>query len=262
MENSWKGNFHAGSEMFFPIRMLCEKLPEEDWPSCEALSRLASPIRNCNGLPVRFVESDGGPYEQRIYLDGGVQTRAKSWHDLFNALVWMSFPVAKSLLNQIHFREAAKQSNGARGRMRDIATLFDESGVIVASSDEALSGLLKTFEWKSIFLENRQKVSEEMRFFIFGHGLYEKALAPFTGLTGHGIVFPVEKSFFGLPVEAQLAQLDDRFENVYSEIQSTRDFSPIPLLGVPGWAKENENPCYYDNESYFRSGRRIRNARD
>jgi len=33
------------------------------------------------------------------------------------------------------------------------------------------------------------------------------------------------------------------------------DLSPLPLLGVPGWAMDNEHAEYYDNTAYFRPGR-------
>jgi len=264
MESSRIRNFHLESELFFPIRALCERLTGRNWPSCEELNRLAGPLHNANGLPVQFVEDCGDPlgYEQRIYLRGEVETRANSWHDLFNALVWMTFPKAKSRLNLLHFEEICNQPDKRRSRMRDIATLFDESGVIIASSSETLSGMLQAFEWKRLFWENRAKVIDEMRCYIFGHGLYEKGISPFIGLTGHAILFPVDQSFFGWPIGKQLAHLDERFESQFSEIASTRDFSPLPLLGVPGWTAENENAAYYDNQSYFRRGRTFRNASD
>lgn len=241
-----------------PIRKYCVQLPESDWPSHELLNRLAVHVANSSGLPVRFVREGCEHYETRIHLEGEVHTRAASWHDLFNALVWMRFPKAKSCLNKLHFEEMKKE-DGKRGTMRDVATLFDESGVIVASSDPSLSDMLKRFEWKSLFLENREKVRDEMRFYLFGHGLYEKALSPYIGLTGHAVLFPVEKSFFSSPLDEQIEQLDSSFEGIFAQIATARELCPLPLLGVPGWAIENEDPAYYDNESYFRRGR-IRNG--
>ncbi len=243
--------------MFVPIRHFCMKL--RGWPSHESLSQLACHVRNSSGLPVRFVKDSCENYEKRIYLEGEVHTREASWHDLFNALVWMSFPKAKSFLNRLHVREMKKEEDGRRGKMRDIATLFDESGVIVASSNPSLSNMLKRFEWKSLFLDNRKKVMEEMRFYIFGHGLYEKALSPYVGLTGHAVLFHVEEAFFALPIDMQIERLDSSFEQIFSKIATPRDLCPLPLLGVPGWADGNEDPAYYDNESYFRRGR-IRNG--
>jgi hypothetical protein len=163
MEHSWKPDFHGGSEMFLPIRKFCDQLQGNGWPSHEALTRLACHARNCNGQPIRFTKSGSENYERRIYLEGEVETRESSWHDLFNALVWMRYPKAKSCLNVIHFDEMKKE-DGKRGTRRDIATLFDESGVIVASCDESLSDMLKRFEWKSLFIENREKVTNEMGF--------------------------------------------------------------------------------------------------
>ena len=254
MKNSW----NAGSEMFDPIRKYLELLPEEDWPGLEMLTHLASSCRNEQGNSISFVEHDGEAYEQRIHQSGEVQTRQQCWHDLFNDLVWMTYPGAKSRLNAAHVKAMSRENNG-RGSLRDIATLVDESGILVASCSDTLSGMLKGFEWKSLFVENRQRVAEEMRFYIFGHGLYEKALSPFVGLTGHALIFPVEKSFFGLPLDEQLQRLDAAFDSVFSGISSTRDLCPLPVLGVPGWSPDNEDPAYYDNERYFRRGR-IRDA--
>lgn len=41
----------------------------------------------------------------------------------------------------------------------------------------------------------------------------------------------------------------------YADVESARDLSPVPLLGVPGWSADNCNESYYDNTAYFRSGR-------
>ena len=43
-------------------------------------------------------------YDARIALERVVPTRARSWHDLLNALVWATFPRAKLAL---HARSAA-----------------------------------------------------------------------------------------------------------------------------------------------------------
>ena len=248
-------NILPESDFFLPLRELAGKLGQ--WPDCADLSMLASERSICNakGLPVSFVEDRGKDYEERIYLRGEVQTRSSSWHDLFNAFVWMSFPKAKAHLNAVHFHEMAIQAGKNRGEMRDIATLFDESGVIVASSDESLSNMLRNFEWKRLFWEHRESVRNGMRFYVFGHGLYEKGLAPFVGLTGHGLIFPVGHSFFGFPPEKQRFLLDESFATRYSKIRATRDFSPVPVLGYPGWTRENDLEAYYENERYFRRGR-------
>jgi len=42
-------------------------------------------------------------YEPRCYLKGEVPTRAHNWHDLFNALVWLTFPATKAVINARHY---------------------------------------------------------------------------------------------------------------------------------------------------------------
>ena len=42
--------------------------------------------------------------------------RADNWHDLFNVLVWCTFPRAKAALNACHVREmGARSQGGAEG---------------------------------------------------------------------------------------------------------------------------------------------------
>ncbi|EGD03465.1 hypothetical protein B1M_16340, partial [Burkholderia sp. TJI49] len=41
---------------------------------------------------------------------------------------------------------------------------------------------------------------------------------------------------------------------------TSRDFSPLPVLGVPGWWAANADPAFYADPAVFRSGRRTRAA--
>ena len=97
-----------------------------------------------------------------------------------------------------------------------------------------------------------------MGFYLIGHGLYEKALQPYVGMTGQGLLLEVEEKFFSRPQSQQLTQVDNllaEYLAVPAHCRSTRDLSPVPLLGVPGWAADNDSAAYYDNVAYFRSGR-------
>ena len=47
-----------------------------------------------------------------------------------------------------------------------------------------------------------------MRFYLFGHALYEKALRPFTGITGRGIVLRTGPELLAAPLAEQLAAID------------------------------------------------------
>ena len=78
-------------------------------------------------------------------------------------------------------------------------------------------------------------------------------------MTGQGLLLSVEQDFFGWPESRQLAHLDQHLANHLADpenCRSTRELSPVPLLGVPGWSADNEDAAYYDNTAYFRSGRR------
>jgi len=227
-----------------------------------------SPVSTQSGKPIRFVEQAPGKlafeaqHEPRCFLTGEVQTRENNLHDFFNALVWLTFPQSKAAINARHFRaltDANSTLQTQRGNVRDMATLFDESGVIVASADENLSSLLRDFGWKELFWSHREDVAAKMGFYIFGHGLHEKAITPYVGMTGQGLVLQVEADFFDWPMPRRMRHVDECVANYLNEpshCQSTRELTPVPLLGIPGWSSDNEREEYYDNREYFRSGRR------
>jgi len=78
-------------------------------------------------------------------------------------------------------------------------------------------------------------------------------------MTAQGLLLAVEPEFFSWPLVQQLAHLDGLLADylaVPEHCRSTRDLSPVPLLGVPGWAADNDSAAYYDNTAYFRPGRR------
>jgi hypothetical protein len=234
------------------------------------------PITVLSGMPLRFVAQQSGKlsfeaqYEPRCYLTGEVQMRAHNWHDLLNALVWLTFPKTKSILNARHFHALIEEQasvNTRRGAVRDVNTLLDESGVIVVYADAELAALLRNFKWKELFWQRREQVRAGhfdrlrtgMGFYLFGHGLYEKAWQPYVGMTGQGLLLAVEQEFFSWPLAQRLAHLDNLLADYLAapeHCRSTRDLSPVPLLGVPGWVADNCSAAYYDNTAYFRLGRR------
>lgn len=254
------------SMLFAPLHAVIANLRADHFPTLDELNALLfnRGIAVQGGSELRFVEPQSGrlafeeQYEPRCYLTGEVQTRADNWHDLYNALVWLTFPKAKAAINARHYRAlmSADERTG-RGALRDTNTLLDESGVIVAYADEWLADLLRNFQWRELFWQHRERTRNSMNFYVFGHGLYEKAMQPYVGMTGHGLLIRVAQEFFGLPIEQQLAHLDDRVAaHLADHCHGTRELSPIPLLGVPGWAADNECSSYYDNTAYFRPGRR------
>ncbi len=264
------------SPLFAPLHPILAGLETDHFPTlndCNALlTARHTPVAVQNGLALRFVAQQSGKlsfeaqYEPRCYLTGEVQMRAHNRHDLFNALVWLTFPRTKAAINARHYHVLTNgtelPTNAGRGSVRDVSTLLDESGVIVAYADVELAGLLRDFKWKELFWQRRKQVrpqsdQQAMEFFLFGHGLYEKALQPYVGMTGQGLLLAVEQAFFNWPLARQLTHLDGLLaEHLAGHCRSTGDLSPVPLLGIPGWAADNSNETYYDDTAYFRPGRR------
>ena len=277
MTHSWNPDFAAHSPAFVPLHEHVLALRGGAFPDCEDLNRLLTqrnvPVTNADGLPLRFVVQeerlaafeDG--YEPRIFLRGEVQLRAGNWHDLFNALVWLAFPLTKAALNARHFHALARQRTDGprnRNRLQDALTLFDEGGVIVATSNPALYELLAGHCWNELFWRRRAEVDQNMRFYLFGHGLFEKMLQPFIGVTGRGIACTVAADFFALPLARQLDELDKevaaRIADKARDI-AAREFTAVPLLGIPGWCPDNARENYYANTAYFRPARKATTPR-
>lgn len=267
---AWAPEQLMQSPLFEPLYPALQHLVGQSFPDLATWNRLLEEhypgIRVHSGHPLRFVAQEHGrlafesQYEPRCYLNGEVQTREHNWHDLFNALVWLIFPRAKAAINLRHYQalQGAHDGHSQRGKVRDMATLLDESGVIVVSADTELSGLLSGFQWKELFWQRRQQLGKAMGFYVFGHGLYEKMLQPYVGMTGQGLLLDVEAAFFTWPLAARLAHVDQRVAEYLANpahCGSTRELQPVPLLGVPGWSADNEKAAYYDNAAYFRPGR-------
>lgn len=248
------------SPLFRPLAPWLEQLPGR--PDSAALAALAArqPVFTADGRAVRFVppQPDGLAYECRVWERGEVETRPDNWHDFFNALVWFAFPQTKRAVTTAHV--AAMQAPGeARGSVRDALTHFDECGIVVLSSRPELLELLRAFAWKELFVERRSEVIACMRFVVFGHATYEALLAPFRGLTAKAVLHDIPQDWLALSAAALTAAVDCRLAADFAAGRYTRprDFSPLPLLGIPGVTPASEDPAYYEDTWQFRPGRRF-----
>ncbi len=255
-----------GAPIFAALAPLLGRLPEDRFPRYDELNALTPPsVLSGAGAPIRFVppappsKEFSAQYEVRIFETGEVQTRPDSWHDLFNALAWLLYPKTKAVLNRRHCEEIrARRGEPLRGTARDVLTLFDEGGIVVASADAELSALLGESSWKELFWVRRADVERSMRFHVFGHALCEKALEPYKGVTAKALILECGPALLQAPLERQLAELDARAADYFSgegALASTRTLPPLPILGIPGWAPANESEAYYDDRSQFRPGR-------
>lgn len=252
--------------MFAPLRPLADKLPAIGWPNTEILNHVADEsghrIVNARGERLRFVSPSGlvsgVSFEAGTFLRSEVPVRPIDWHDLLNALVWITFPTAKAALNARHYEAMTGEQDGVRSPVRDALTHFDEDGVIVLSADPALTELLRRFQWKELFWRRRADARRNLRFLPFGHALYEKALRPFVGMTGKALLFDISPALIGQSMEAQRAYAD-RVTALHvldaQRLLQPRELQPVPVLGIPGWWADNEDERFYDDVDYFRPGR-------
>lgn len=231
-----------------------------NWPDPTALTHCAVErgVVNASGLPIRFVpDHDTDPtraYENAIHGSGCVATRSANWHDFFNALVWLNWPLSKAALNALHIRAGVTP---ARSRPRDALTLLDESGVVVACADPVLWRHLADANWHTLFVAQRARMRAAMRFYLLGHALYEKALAPYPALTGKCAYIAVTPDFFALPASQQRVQLDQMLAQqlLANPPQTPAQFPPLPLLGIPGLTAASEHVDFYADTRIFRPKR-------
>lgn len=260
VQDYWNKNFvnHAifGNIKKFLIKNNFE-LPDQH-PDLDLLNswlqKTQPELINLNNQQIKFVEQalsfpnfeDG--YEQRIFLKGEVQTRY-NWHDFFNALTWMRFPEIKKLVNSLQYRDFVSQHKLGKTKQRTLIqnqlAHFDECGVIVLSSSLHLLDMIKHHQWHELFWQNRNLVLDQMRFKIFGHALYEKALNPYIGFTGKAVLIHTDdfKNF-----DQQAAKyIQSNLSNIKNIV------APLPILGIPGWWIDNINEQFYlGNTNYFR----------
>jgi len=220
-------------------------------------------LRNARGLPLRFAPASATrlpalAFERRIFEHREIETRGENWHDAFHACAWALFPRTKARINALHLEAGPASAPNGRNPLRDLLTLFDESGIVIACADPQLAALLADFQWHELFWTRRERVRQSMDFTIFGHALYEHCLALYDGVTGKGVVVPVDAAYFTWDTAQRMAHLDAALLHFFAEPQrlsGPRALQPLPLKGIPGWAAENQNPDYYRDERQFRPGR-------
>ena len=256
---------NLAAPVYAPLRPVLERLRRDRWPTHEELTKAAANVTTSRGKPVRFIpprEADDRErryYELHIAETGEVETRPDNWHDLFNALAWITYPRSKAAINAQHaaiLEERGEAEAKRRGPERDALTLFDEGGVAVISSDPSFFDLIRDFEWKRLFWERRDDLARHVRFLGFGHALFETSLDPHIGMVAKTVFIPVD----ALPAEAALTAVVDRALVVHFKdrrnFPSARAMAPMPVLGIPGWHPGTADESFYDDRKHFRPSTR------
>ena len=214
---------------------------------------VADALNSVGACPVGFVRQaelpPGQAYEQYIFDTGQVPTR-ENLHDFFNGLVWLQFPHTKRRLNQLQAQAiAADGVQAVRGPLRDALTVFDENGAVL-SAPPALWAALRARDWQALFVDLRP-LWREARLVLFGHALLEKLISPRKPMVAHVYQAPVAINSIA-SLDAWLAQA------VQPGPWAAKPFTPLPVLGVPGWWPANEVPGFYGDAQVFRPPRAAR----
>ena len=247
--------------VFEPLRPWLERL-SGPWPDLDALNRLAAACgtQAPGGRPLGFCPPDepaGMGYELHIRATGRVPTRAHNAHDLFNALAWLAFPRSKAAMNARHAARIPVEGS-RRGPLRDLLTLFDESGVIVACADSSLSEALAGGHWSEVFWDRRQDTLRDLRFIVIGHSAYEKALTPYPGITCKSLFIKTPGEILAQPVRSLVEWLDSRAADwiaALPEEAGPRGLPAVPVFGYPGWLPGSVSPAFYAQTHWFRPRR-------
>lgn len=220
-------------------------------------------LRNAAGQLLRFVPQsalpEGRAYEEFIGASGCVPTR-DNLHDFFNALVWLSFPRIKLQLNALQAAQIALAGVGkSRGPARDGATIFDENAALLVVREgalgDALIAALRAHAWRAALYDGRAAFGPDAQVWLFGHALMEKLVAPRKAITAHARVVRAPVDWFDLAHDARRAWLDARVAaELAADGLSTAAFTPLPVLGVPGWWPRQDDDFYADT-SVFRPKR-------
>ena len=252
---------HPAFAAYADLRPADGALPVAAWNDLAEAIGLARP----DGRPLRFVAQDRRcsalDYERRIAADGEVPLRAGDLHDAWNARAWLAFPATKAALTAVHVAEGAGTGPNARSRVRDAATLLDESGALVACASPELIAAWQRHAWREAFGGPAPALAARLRAVIVGHGILARLDRPFAGLTAKALVIAVDPAT--LPAEpvrfrraldaAAAARIAERDRGL-----RPADLLPLPLAALPGWGAGGAGDARFADLSVFRPARRPR----
>ena len=104
------------------------------------------------------------------------------------------------------------------------------------------------------------KANDKAQIMIFGHALLEQLIAPRKALCSHTVIINVPSTFFGLSLKDKYAFIDEylcwQMDKFLQDGVTPQMLNPLPILGVPYFWKENQNPDFYQDSFVFRKGRK------
>ncbi|RMH94977.1 DUF3025 domain-containing protein [Lysobacter pythonis] len=224
------------------------------WPGLDTLNA-ALPLPERRFIEqTRAVLDDGLHYETRIAERGRIATRARNWHDLFNAMIWCRWPAIKQALNARQCLHIAAMGPRQRNRAQYALTQFDEAGVIVRLREPSLLSRWDAHDWPALFHRHAEawKRGDIAIAAVIGHALLEHALVPAQFVVGKALVVRGEGD--DAACVARIAGAIERGECLDDPLE----LRPLPLSGVPGW-HPGQTLSFYEEAACFqpvREGRR------
>ena len=273
-----------------PLRAVASGvLAHDDWRSAANAMAVQRQLFNHRGLPIVFAEQSELPagiaYETFISRTGRVPTR-DNLHDFFNALVWLTHPLAKARLNAAQASEIARLSAwtsdthwssatdqvappapparaviNVRGVLRDRATVFDENAALLITSETSVEAALRQHDWHQALVAQRAAFGTTCEVRLFGHALMEKLMAPYKAITAHVWVLRVECAYFTLDETERQCRVDGGLSRALEEGLLNLPAMSLPVLGVPGWWP-SQDEAFYEDRGVFRPRRSARHVRD
>lgn len=235
----------------------------KSFPRGAALNAMATGITHWQGpkfVDQQALDEDTRYYEEIIAQSRWIPTREDSWHDFFNAAVWLAYPQTKQLLNDLHFADIQQFGTHPRTPRRNRITHFDECGLVLAVDEQHLSKVnpilakLASHQWHSALWEDRAQWHKLIFPEVFGHANLEMLLNPYWGLTAKWLAVPVPSDYGSLSSVAKKQLLDERLYQRILQLgafELGRELCPLPILGIPGWGG-GLNETTYNNREVFR----------
>ena len=247
---------HPAFSIFDPA--VHERLSALDhFPEPSEFRALTRGVPSSTELELEFEPEDAarvqqaGDFDRFIADTARIPTRSGSFHDLFGALIWLHFPLLKNALHRIQLADGG----APRSPRQNAATHFDESGVIVASSDEGVFHALAALDWPGLFWQRRPALLETTRFLGFGHGLLDALRVPHPRLMGMALLVRIGRAQLALGATEFRVFLDRELSlRLPGFLSEPGRLQPLPVLGVPAWSSAQ---CaeFYADERYFRRAR-------
>jgi hypothetical protein len=167
----WDPSFEQRSPAFAPLAdAIAPFRGHRDWPTIDEWNaHVPSGLSSAFGAPIRFFPQgpkrpDRLPYDESIYTFGKVPSRPRNWHDFFNMLVWLTFPLTKRAINA---RQRALLRPGAKVRTpeQDALAMLDEGGALVLTN-EPIDDIVNRGDAEAL-------ARSGARVLILGHAIYE-----------------------------------------------------------------------------------------